>query len=418
MSYHLFGYHKKAGFINKIDINSLNGVSIIASAVVDNSIWWMHNLASDKEMVFIDENYMIFYSKKFDFYSLYFICENDKVFSFFKNNNPIISNNYFHYLLCDSRARNSLLNLFEETDFGENFKYSILNINSEVFYETEPFNLNSLKKLTYLFSGGTLISQNSDKSLWLQENSNKFILDFKYPLHYFYHKFGFVYYQHGPDELEISNRKNKVFLYSKHAGEHTARFDSIKHALNTGRIFEKPYSNEDWFWYYQNYNYYHMPFYYDYNLCKFNLVTETQDPTMHDEKMNHFLSEKTLKALMVSTPCYVLLQSDVYKQLTDYGFYFLNSEFGEYNDDNVKAVEYLKHNPKQWNENYQQFLNFIKTASDIEFDNLFQKAYQKSKNNKLLLESYLKSSKVQELNLLLGRDGRVVECTGLENRQL
>ncbi len=407
MSYHLFGYHKNAGFINKIDISSLHGVSIIASTIVDNSIWWMHNLASDKELVFIDENYMIFYSKKFDFYSLYFICESDKVFSFFKNDDPIISNNYFHYLLCDSRARNSLLNLFEEKEFGENFKYSILNINSEVFYETEPFDLNSLKKVSYLFSGGTLISQNSDKPIWLQENSHKFILDFKYPLHYFYHKFGFVYYQHGPDELEISNRKNKVFLYSKHAGQHTARFDSIKHALNTDRIFEKSYSNEDWFWYYQNYNYYHMPFYYDYNLCKFNLVMETQHPSQESSKLNLFLSEKCLKALMVSTPAYVMLVPSVYKEMTEYGFYFLNSEFGTYNMDEVEMTENLKPYPKKWNQNYHNFLNFIKTASDKELDDLFAKAFEKSKNNKVILEKYLYEDKVKEINLLLGRDGRV-----------
>ena len=406
MSYHLYSFHKNSGFINKIDFRELKGQSIIATTIVDNSVWWIHNLSSDKEMVYIDENYMVYYSNEFDFYTLYLISNNEFIFSFFKNKNEIIKNNYFHYILCDSQARNGLLDLFEKEDFGQNFKYSILNINSEIFYEDEPFLLNSMKKLSYLFSGGTLCLRKTLKgseSIWLEKNNDKFILDFKYPLHYFYHKFGFVYYQKGLDELQINNRKNKVFLYSKHAGKHTSRYDSIQKALDTGKIFEKPYSNEDWFWYYQNYNYYHMPFYYDYNICKFNLVMETQHPTQIAPNSNEFLSEKTLKALMVSTPSYINLQYPVYKELKDYGFYLLNEEFGDY---------------MNYNENYSNFLNFIKTASDSDIDNLFIKAFEKSKNNKVILEKYISENKVKEINLLLGRDGRVVECTGLENRQL
>ena len=67
-------------------------------------------------------------------------------------------------------------------------------------------------------------------------------------------------------------------------------------------------------------------------MCKFNLVVETQSLlTFKSEKYlideNKFFSEKTLKALMVSTPAYVLLQHNVYHSLKDYGFYFLNEEF-------------------------------------------------------------------------------------------
>lgn len=405
--FNLNRYFKDKGFENKIDFLKLENSNCIATQIVDASVFWINILAEDNELMSIDEFALVFYSKKNDFYTIYFTTEvnfvnvflNSKLSDFLNRGNKI------HYLISDSGNRNFLLDFFENKFEHPNLKYSILNINSEVFYNDEPYALNTLKKVEYIFSCGNIVKRVENN--WLEENKHKVKLDFKYALTYFYHKFGFCYYQLGENKLDISNRENKVFLYSKNAGPHTSRAELIKRAIKTGRIYEKEYSESDWFWYYVNYNYYHMPYFYDYNLCKFNLVTETQDPTMHDEKMNHFLSEKTLKALMVSTPCYVLLQSDVYKQLTDYGFYFLNSEFGEYNDDNVKAVEYLKHNPKQWNENYHQFLNFIKTASDMDFDNLFQKAYQKSKNNKLLLENYLKSSKVQELNLLLGRDGRV-----------
>ena len=57
---------------------------------------------------------------------------------------------------------------------------------------------------------------------------------------------------------------------------------------------------------------------------------ETQTPNSFDTPesiatLNQFFSEKTLKALMVSTPAYVLLQYSVYRELKDYGFYFVAS---------------------------------------------------------------------------------------------
>ena len=400
-------YFKDKGFENKIDFLKLENADCVATQIIDASVFWVNILAEDNELVSTDDYCLVFYSKKQNFYTIYFTSDTNfrNVFLNSMLSDFLDRGNKIHYLVSDSGNRNYLLDFFENKFQHANFKYSILNINSEVFYDDEPYELNKLKKVEFIFSCGNIVKRNQNS--WVDENKNKIKLDFKYALTYFYHKFGFCYYQSGENKLDIVNRENKVFLYSKNAGAHTSRAGLIRRAIKTGKIYEKEYSEEDWFWYYVNYNYYHMPFFYDYNLCKFNIVTETQDPTMHDEKMSHFLSEKTLKALMVSTPCYVLLQSDVYKELTDYGFYFLNSEFGEYNDDNVKAVEYLKHYPKQWNENYQQFLNFIQKASDEEFDNLFKKSYEKSKNNKLLLESYLKSSKVKEINLLLGRDGRV-----------
>ena len=66
-------------------------------------------------------------------------------------------------------------------------------------------------------------------------------------------------------------------------------------------ILNKSYTDEDWFWYFANYNYYHTPFINDYNLCKFNLVMETQAISSSDtekdlKNTNQFFSEKTLKA--------------------------------------------------------------------------------------------------------------------------
>jgi hypothetical protein len=405
--FNLTQYFKNKGYENKIDFYNLKNSNFIATQVVDVTVFWLNILSNDNEVVYVDEIVVVFYSKNNDYYTIYFTNETHFLNSFLnsKLENLLNNGNKLHYVLSDSSNRNFLLEFFENKFEHQNLKYSIANINSEVFYEDEPYDLKNLKKVSYIFTGGSIVNRNGES--WVKENKSKIVLSFMYSLTYFYHKFGFCYYQPGENKLDISNRENKVFLYSKNAGLHTSRTMLIKKAISTGKVYEKEYSESDWFWYYVNYNYYHMPFFYDYNICKFNIVTETQDPTMHDEKMNHFLSEKTLKALMVSTPCYVLLQSDVYKELADYGFYFLNSEFGEYNDDNIPAVEYLKHNPKKWNENYHKFINFLKTASDTEFDDMFKKAYEKSKNNKVLLEKYFQTNKTMEINLLLGRDGRV-----------
>ena len=115
------------------------------------------------------------------------------------------------------------------------------------------------------------------------------------------------------------------------------------------------------------------------------------------ENCNLFLSEKTLKALMVSTPTYVLLQYPVYQKLKEAGFYFLNEEFGKYDN----SCDILYSSIKKYEENYNNFCEWLKNCSDIEFDEMFQKTYKKSINNKTILETYLNSDKEKEINLLI-----------------
>jgi hypothetical protein len=86
-----------------------------------------------------------------------------------------------------------------------------------------------------------------------------------------------------------------------------------------------------------------------------------------------------------------LLQHDVYHSLKDYGFYFLNEEFGEYENENSDY----------FTENYKRFCEFLKNASDSDMESLFNKAYEKSKYNKVKLEDYIYSDKVKEINLLI-----------------
>ena len=79
-----------------------------------------------------------------------------------------------------------------------------------------------------------------------------------------------------------------------------------------------------------------------------------------------------------------ILKKEVYDVLNEYGFYFLNSEFGE---------------PGMLN--YNMFCDFLTTCSEDEFNNLFNGSFEKSKNNKIKLEKYIYSIKDDEIKLLI-----------------
>ena len=267
--------------------------------------------------------------------------------------------------------------------------------NSEILFETGERDMWNCKKMKYFFSCSNMIKRDENgklvQSIWQEQNNNKFIIDYKYAFTCFYIKLGFSYFQKGEQGFKVSNRENKVFLYSKSPNKDSEhpRYSSILKALETNKILNKSYTDEDWFWYFANYNYYHTPFINDYNLCKFNLIMETQSINSSDSEedlknTNQFFSEKTLKGLLVSTPAYILLQYPVYEELKRYGFYFLNEEFGEYTYSN-----------------YERFCEWLKNCSDIEFDEMFNKAFEKSRKNKELVETYIYSDKEREINLLI-----------------
>lgn len=386
-----------------IEYSQIVGKHIIMCSYKDSSLFWLHHLTSDKQFACITDVWLVFYSKKFDIYLFYYLERKDLLENSFVNGiQDIIKNNKsVHFVISNISGKK--IELLESIKLT-NFKYSILNFNSEVYYEVDDSkNIYNYKNLAYLFSCTNILSRNKSNQIvngnWQYENADKFVLDYKYAFSYFYTKFGFLYFQKGEQGFEVSNRQNKVFLYSKSPKQSSIHPRSIviSKAVETGKIFDKTYSDDDWFWYYANYNTYHIPFVSDYNLCKFNLVTETQSligfkRVESEINENIFFSEKTLKALMVSTPAYVLLQYKVYHALKDYGFYFLNEEFGEYeNSDEEYFIA-----------NYRRFCEFLKNASDSDMDDLFNKAYEKSKYNKIKLEEYIYSDKVKEINLLIG----------------
>jgi len=400
--------YEQKGFVNKINLFEIKNSKFIIHKSNDTTIFWVQSLSSDLEFVEFDDSYFLQYSKKYNFYILSLTSYGEIP----QNFEDIVrrlneKENYLHFIFSDGKFSSYPKCLIEMQKLYKNIKYSLLNINSEIFYVDEPYDLKNLSNISFIFTGSNIVDRSRNYE-WLNENQNKIIIDFKYPLIHFYFKFGFNYYISGENKLDIINRENKVFFYSKTAGEHTERYFLSQMALKTKRIYEKAYSEKDWFWYQVNYNYYHMPYFYDYNLCKFNLINETLSPTLNDWMLhNQFCGEKTLKALMVSTPSYVLLQSVVYEELKNYGFYFLNSEFGQYTDIGTPFTLLLCENEKpgspfkEWYENYNKFLHFIEHSSEDEFDDMFNKAFQKSKKNKLLLEKYIFSDKEKEIDLLL-----------------
>jgi hypothetical protein len=384
-------------FKNTINFSDIKGKSVVMCIYEDSVLYWVHSLTYKKKFVCLHDNWMIYYSEIYDLYFFYFI----KDFGIESTTNPkfltgiksIQESNKVHFVLTFTKSATDLLEHFEQTKYLPNVKYSILNYNSEIFREDHPFNLNDYKNISYLFSCTNLLkAEDDDSPNWLEKNPHKFKLDFKYPMIYFYHKLGFNYFQKGEQQIEIKNRLSKIFLYSKVASKGlNSRYQNIQLAMETNRIYQKEYSEEDWFWYFANYNHYHTPFVIDYNMCKFNLVMETnyilRRSEGDDSSSNNFFSEKTLKALMVSTPSYVLLRNETYQSLKDYGFYLLNEEFQVLND------EYFS---------YQAFCNFMKNCNDLEFDNLFNQSFKRSKMNKQLVEEYIYSDKKMEIGLLIG----------------
>lgn len=394
-----FGFDNLMGGnkINPEDIFSFIDKKIIMSRWDDTiSTTWVHSLTLDREFLCLLENqYLIFYSKKFDLYFFYSLDVEFNDVDFKDKLLKLTENNFVHILISHSPFCYKFLTFLSEVEI-KNLKHSLLFLTADPFLDNRPFDLKLYKKLNYIFSSTNVVKDRNPNDLrwfdnmWLENNINKIYIDHKYSLAYYYFRFGLNFIQNGENLIEISNKKDKVFLYSK-TNYKSNRDIAINMALNSNKIYEKVFSKEDIFFNYRNEDNYHIPFIIDYNICKFNLIMETNKPSNDDnetvyEKENIFLSEKTLKGLMVDTPCYILLKPQTYKTLKDYGFYLLNSEFeeGEYDFSN-----------------YERFCQWLKNCTDIEFNEMFDIAFEKSKKNKELLEKYIYSDKETEINLLI-----------------
>jgi hypothetical protein len=364
---------------NVLTIDKIVDSKIILCVSTDIVLYWVYYLSPNSDIVSVSNNYIVFRLNDGEYIVQITNGNENTVMNIV---NLLTEKNYVHFVLCDFDKVNHYITKFESEDI-KNFNYSLVNYMSETVYDTEPRPLDKLNKIKYYFTSTNVLARSGNQNVIsdFQTNmGNRFILDFRYSLTYFYTKLGFNYFQKGNHLFTNSNRLNKVFLYSKSIN--STRDKSIKEAIETGKIFEKTYSDEDWFWYFNNYNQYHTPFIVDYNSCKFNLVMETQPQESNGQLVGLFFSEKTIKTFLVPTPSYVLLQEEVYKQLISNGFYFLNVEF---------------------NNNYKDFCDFLKNSSDKDMDELFELTYHKSKSNKLRLEEYIYSEKQREINLLFSK---------------
>jgi hypothetical protein len=364
---------------NVLTIDKIVDSKIILCVSTDIVLYWVYYLSPNSDIVSVSNNYIVFRLNDGEYIVQITNSNENTVMNIV---NLLTEKNYVHFVLCDFDKVNHYITKFESEDI-KNFNYSLVNYMSETVYDTEPRPLDKLNKIKYYFTSTNVLARSGNQNVIsdFQTNmGNRFILDFRYSLTYFYTKLGFNYFQKGNHLFTNSNRLNKVFLYSKSIN--STRDKSIKEAIETGKIFEKTYSDEDWFWYFNNYNQYHTPFIVDYNSCKFNLVMETQPQESNGQLVGLFFSEKTIKTFLVPTPSYVLLQEEVYKQLISNGFYFLNVEF---------------------NNNYKDFCDFLKNSGDKDMDELFELTYHKSKSNKLRLEEYIYGEKQREINLLFSK---------------
>jgi|LakMenEpi03Aug12_release.lakeMendotaPanAssembly.Ray.scaffolds.fasta_scaffold01993_25 hypothetical protein len=364
---------------NVLTIDKIVDSKIILCVSTDIVLYWVYYLSPNSDIVSVSNNYIVFRLNDGEYIVQITNSNENTVMNIV---NLLTEKNYVHFVLCDFDKVNHYITKFESEDI-KNFNYSLVNYMSETVYDTEPRPLDKLNKIKYYFTSTNVLARSGNQNVIsdFQTNmGNRFILDFRYSLTYFYTKLGFNYFQKGNHLFTNSNRLNKVFLYSKSIN--STRDKSIKEAIETGKIFEKTYSDEDWFWYFNNYNQYHTPFIVDYNSCKFNLVMETQLQESNGQLVGLFFSEKTIKTFLVPTPSYVLLQEEVYKQLISNGFYFLNVEF---------------------NNNYKDFCDFLKNSGDKDMGELFELTYHKSKSNKLRLEEYIYSLKQREINLLFSK---------------
>ena len=139
---------------NKIDLFSLENKKIVYTHLIDNSIFWVHNLTQKKELVFLDSDYAVYDCYEHGFYIVYLISDGGKDLVSMTLNDmlKLIEKNYVHCLLSDSRLKNELINIFEKIIDSNNFNYSILNINSEVLTEKDPFDLFNMPKMKYLIA--------------------------------------------------------------------------------------------------------------------------------------------------------------------------------------------------------------------------------------------------------------------------
>jgi len=351
---------------------------IVVCLLDDIAIRWVHYLDPSKLLIKDNADYQLYQSKQC--YFLYYKKDYNSLIKFLQLNT---NSNYYHWVLTDFAQIDFTLNILDELDIP-NFNYSIVNAMGETTYEDSPRRILDLKNFKYYFSCCDVLKKNEKHINEIADiqHTNKMVINYLYSLLYFYVKCGFNFFDKGELKLNIGSRIPAVFFYNKNEDRSWRKYFSNK-LITTNNTNVKSFTAEDSFWMNMNNNLLHTPFIVDYNTHYFNFVFETQPPFDTTNTHARFITEKTLKALMVETPSYVLLQKETYDSLKAHGFYFLNDEFGEYNL-----------------ENYEKFITFLKTCNNQQLESLYNNSLEKSKYNKTKLETYIYSYKETEIKLL------------------
>lgn len=349
---------------------------IIVCLCDDIVIRWVHYLDPSKLLQVDNNDYTLYKSR--ECYFLYYKKDYASLINFIKIHHA----NYYHWLITDFADVDKALKEIDNL-YVSDFNYSIVNAMGETTFEDNPRRIVDLNNFKYYFSCCDILKKNynSNQISEIQNNKNV-IINHLYALTYFYVKCGFNFFDKGNLTFDIGSRKPGVFLYDKNDSRSWRSYFSTK-LNNTNKTTIKSFSEEDSFWMNMNNNLMHTPFMVDYNTYNFNFVFETQPPFDTTNTHARFVTEKTLKALMVETPSYVLLQKETYNTLKSFGFHFLNDEFGEYNL-----------------ENYEKFVTFLNTCNDNQLQLLYINKLEKTKQNKIILENYIYSYKETEIKLL------------------
>jgi hypothetical protein len=360
------------------DIKIENSKIIIA--IGNDSIYLTYNIDTNKKLIY--ENQVS---------SLYFL-ENENCYLFLNNNRVSIDEfkKYIHpllkqfliknkiHILLSAESNDELIKIiqFINTNYqNSSIKYSIVMIAGELYSESFLKNIDD-----NLFKGIITSTYNTNivDSLLDKEKYN---LNYLHTLTYFYILAG---YYLGVEDATVSTNNErfpKIFYYSKSNECKEEFINIIEESVSNKFLYPKHYTDNikylNKFLPYERTIHFTTSFF-DYTICMFNLTFETSVD-------KEYMTEKTLKAIISNTPTFLVVNDDVYKSLTDYGFYFLNDEF----EGNTIR------------EKYSNFIDYFKKCNETKIKNLYDSTSIKSTNNRKLLYNYIYSPKVKELKYIL-----------------
>jgi hypothetical protein len=360
------------------DIKIENSKIIIA--IGNDSIYLTYNIDTNKKLIF--ENQVS---------SLYFL-ENENCYLFLNNNRVFINEfkNYIDPLLKQFLIKNKIHILLSAESNDElskiiqfinanyqnsSIKYSIVMIAGEIYSES------FLKNIDDTLFKGVITSTYNSNIIDVLTDKEKYNLNYLHTLTYFYILAG--YYLGVEDENVLTNNEKfpKIFYYSKSNEWREEFINMFEEHIPSEFLYPKHYSDNikylNKFLPYERTIHFTTSFF-DYTICMFNLTFESST-------YDGYMTEKTLKAIISNTPTFLVVNDDVYKSLTNYGFYFLNDEF---EGDTIR-------------EKYSNFVDYFKKCDETKIKNLYDATSIKSINNRKLLYKYIYSPKVKELKYIV-----------------